>query len=65
LWQDDASHPSTAGTYLAACVFYAAVFRQSPDGLEFTAGLPADSAAILQKVAAQEVLAHPGMWGLH
>jgi hypothetical protein len=65
LWQDDGSHPSTAGTYLAACVFYAAVFRQSPDGLEFTAGLPADSAAILQKVAAQEVLAHPGMWGLH
>lgn len=65
LWQDDGSHPSTAGTYLAACVFYAAVFRQSPAGLEFMAGLAADSAGILQKAAAQEVLAHPGMWGLH
>jgi len=65
LWQDDGSHPSTAGTYLAACVFYSAVFRQSPDGLDFTDGLSADTARILRKAAAQEVLAHPGQWGLH
>src|SRR5437660_883291 len=33
LWQEDGSHPTEAGTYLAACVFYATVFRQSPVGL--------------------------------
>jgi hypothetical protein len=27
------SHPSPAGSYLAACVFYAAIFHQSPVGL--------------------------------
>lgn len=57
LWQDDGSHPSTAGTYLAACVFYAAVFRQSPEGLGFDDGLAADTALILQRAAAQDVLA--------
>ncbi len=30
LWQDDGNHPNEDGTYLAACVFYAVIFRQSP-----------------------------------
>jgi hypothetical protein len=64
LWQDDGSHPSTAGTYLAACVFYAAVFRQSPEGLGFTDGLSSDTAAILQKAAAVNVLSNPAQWWL-
>jgi len=59
LWQDDGSHPTTAGTYLAACVFYAAIFRQSPDGLDFDAGLSGHTARILQTAAAQDVLASP------
>ena len=29
----DGSHPSPTGTYLAACVFYATLFGQSPQGL--------------------------------
>src|SRR5438105_1577394 len=33
LWQQDGSHPSEAGTYLAACIFYATIFRESPTGL--------------------------------
>src|SRR5437773_7852330 len=28
LWQPDGSHPTEAGTYLAACVFYATIFRE-------------------------------------
>jgi hypothetical protein len=64
LWQGDGSHPSTAGTYLAACVFYAALFRQSPVGLGFDDGLGADTAAVLQRAAADEVLASPAEWGL-
>ena len=29
----DGSHPTTAGTYLAACVFYATLYGKSPEGL--------------------------------
>ena len=64
LWQDDGSHPSTAGTYLAACVFYTAVFRQSPEGLGFSDGLSDTTVRTLQKAAAQTVLGSPAAWGL-
>jgi hypothetical protein len=33
LFYTDGSHPSAAGSYLAACTFYAAIFHQSPAGL--------------------------------
>jgi len=33
LYDSDGSHPSPAGTYLAACVIYATLFHQSPEGL--------------------------------
>jgi len=32
-YEGHGSHPSAAGSYLAACVLYAAVFRQTPIGL--------------------------------
>ncbi|HEX7473976.1 MAG TPA: DUF4886 domain-containing protein [Candidatus Limnocylindrales bacterium] len=64
LWQDDGSHPSVAGTYLAACVFYAALFHQSPVGLAYAAGLPNETTASLQQVAADTVLTDQAHWGL-
>jgi len=33
LFQPDGSHPTPAGSYLAACVIYSALFDQSPAGL--------------------------------
>ncbi len=33
LHQHDKSHPTEAGSYLAACVIYATIFGQSPEGL--------------------------------
>ena len=33
LYESDGSHPSPAGSYLAACVIYATLFHQSPEGL--------------------------------
>src|ERR1051325_5329466 len=39
LWQEDGSHPSEQGTYLAACVFYAVIFHESPDGLNYSSSL--------------------------
>lgn len=57
LWDEDLNHSSPAGTYLAACVFYASLFGQSPAGLAYTAELDAQTAAILQQAAAETVLA--------
>ena len=64
MWQSDGSHPTVSGTYLAACVFYAAIFHTSPVGLGDTGGLPASEARALQTVAASTVLGDPAEWGL-
>lgn len=65
LWQSDGSHPTVNGTYLAACVFYAAVFRKSPVGLNHPAQVSADNAKLIQTVAADVVLGNPSEWNLH
>ena len=64
LWQSDGSHPSVQGTYLAACVFYAVIFRQSPEGLSYQAGLAKDSANYIQKISGSTVLDDPSQWHL-
>jgi len=64
LWQEDGSHPNEQGTYLAACVFYAAIFRQSPEGLTYLGHLPKETAQILQTIAASTVLKNPEQWNL-
>jgi hypothetical protein len=60
LYDPDGSHPSAAGTYLAACVFYDALTGQTfaatgavPDGIG------AGDAKLLRDAAAQAVAAHP------
>jgi hypothetical protein len=55
LWQEDGSHPSIAGTYLASCVLYARIFGQSPVGNSDTEGLAPDLAGTLQTIAAATV----------
>ena len=51
----DESHPTLAGSYLAACVFTAVLFNKNPVGikLELT-GLPNDAMHLLQKTAWEE-----------
>ena len=51
LWQSDGSHPTSAGTYLAACVLYASLTGRSPAGLADTGGLDEAEAATLQRMA--------------
>jgi lysophospholipase L1-like esterase len=53
LWQADGSHPSPAGTYLAACALYASIFKISPVGNSDLAHLPPDVARVLQIAAGQ------------
>jgi len=64
LWQGDGSHPNEQGTYLAASVFYAVIFHQSPQGLTFRADLSSDTAQFLQTIAADTVLNNPQSWNL-
>ena len=59
LYHSDGSHPSLAGTYLAACVLFATLYDHSPVG----GALPVDSdmteqtARALQQVAWDTVTA--------
>lgn len=64
LWQADGSHPTEQGTYLAAAVFYAVIFRESPEGLSYTSSLPKETAQVLQTIAAKTVLTNPSQWNL-
>jgi hypothetical protein len=55
LYETDKRHPSLAGTYLAACTVYATLYRKSPVGFKYTAGLPDDVATLLQTSAWETV----------
>lgn len=48
LFQPDESHPSEAGTYAAACCFYATIFRKDPTLIAFNSTIPASDAAIIR-----------------
>jgi hypothetical protein len=65
LYSPDNSHPSMAGTYLAACVFYASTFQNSPVGLSYTAGLSPSVTSFLQQVAEEVVLDSLSTWHLN
>jgi len=52
LWSSDNSHPSLAGSYLAACIFYTTLFKKNPVGLSYNAGLSGANALFLQEIAA-------------
>jgi hypothetical protein len=59
LWQVDGSHPSEQGTYLTACVFYAVIFHESPNGLPYRVDLSKENATMLQSIASSTVLNIP------
>jgi hypothetical protein len=54
LYDRDQSHPTRAGSYLAACVFYSVLFKESPVGIQREIeGLSTDATDMLQKAAWQ------------
>lgn len=53
LYDEDGSHPSLAGSTLAASVFFATIFQRSPEDLAYPQGLSERSARYLQSVAAR------------
>lgn len=58
LWQADGLHVSPEGAYLAACVFYAAIFNKSPVDLPISDEFGIDPAAIelIHEITAEVVL---------
>ena len=65
LYSPDGSHPSLEGSYLAACTFYASLFRKSPVGASFTSSLAPATAANLQLSAAAAVMDSLDHWNLY
>jgi hypothetical protein len=55
LWASDGRHPNSAGSYLAACVFYKVLTGRDPSRSTFTAGLRPAEARFLQGIAAAVV----------
>ena len=63
LYAGDGSHPSTEGSYLAACVFFAAYSGVSPVDLEWApGGVDADRRDYLQAIAAEVVFDTTADW---
>jgi PKD domain-containing protein/type IX secretion system substrate protein len=65
LFDPDGSHPSLAGSYLAACVYYAVLFQKSPVGSLFTGGLSLADAQYFQQIANDVVFADSGFWNIN
>ena len=55
LWQSDGSHPTVQGTFLAANVFVAALFHETPRGLGTRGAVPEVQVYRLQQAAARAV----------
>lgn len=49
LYIGDGSHPSAAGSYAAACTFYAAIFRNDPTLITYDFTVTADQASIIRE----------------
>jgi hypothetical protein len=55
LWKPDGHHPSRAGSYLTACVFYRELTGRDPLNSDYTGGLDREDAHFLQLVAGDVV----------
>tara|TARA_B100000524_G_scaffold86974_2_gene40320 strand:+ start:1420 stop:2682 length:1263 start_codon:yes stop_codon:yes gene_type:complete len=64
LYTGDGSHPSYAGSYLAACTFYASIFHSSPIGSTYNGSLSNSDALLLQEAASLSVMDSIETWGL-
>jgi PKD repeat protein len=62
LYQADESHPSTAGSYAAACCFYAGIFKKDPTLITFNFGLSASDASTIRNAAKTQVFDSLQLW---
>jgi hypothetical protein len=64
LFDADGSHPSVAGTYAAACSFYAAIFRSDPTQITFNGGLSDSDAGLIRQAAKYIVFDNLLIWNI-
>jgi hypothetical protein len=64
LFQSDESHPSLAGSYAAACCFYATLFRSDPTFITFKSGLSVTDATNIKYAVKQIVYDHLSDWNV-
>jgi hypothetical protein len=62
LYTSDGSHPSRAGTYLAACTFYASIFRRGVTGSAYYGNVPMSDAQQIQQLVDHVVLDSLSNW---
>lgn len=62
LYQADESHPSAAGSYAAACCFYAAIFKKDPTLITYNFNLNATDASIIKSAAKTIVYGNLSLW---
>jgi hypothetical protein len=62
LYQADYNHPTVNGSYLMACVYYAVLFQESCENLDYYHDLPEDIAKFMQKTASDTVLNDLELW---
>jgi hypothetical protein len=65
LYSSDNSHPSIYGSYLAACSFYASIFKKSALGSSFwPAAIDSNTAYNLQQIGSSTVLDSLAVWNI-
>lgn len=64
LYSADESHPSVAGSYAAACSFYATIFRKDPTTITFNSTLNATTAATIRTAAKTVVFDSLSYWNV-
>jgi len=65
LYSSDNSHPSIYGSYLAACTFYATIFKKSAVGSSFwPVSIDSSTAYILQQIGSNTVLDSLSTWNI-
>jgi hypothetical protein len=64
LYQQDGSHPSLTGSYLAACVFYSSLYHKPSTGSTYNPGIDLSDALLMQQIASSIVLDSLSTWKL-
>jgi hypothetical protein len=62
LFDQDLSHPSVAGSYLAACVFHSFLLRGVITGNDYYDSIPKEVAKYLQNIASSTVMDNLVLW---
>ncbi len=62
LYDSDESHPAIAGSYAAACCFYACLFKKDPSLISFNSSLNPTDAAAIRSAVKTEVFDNLAAW---